>query len=66
MTRHLAALFLETMQHMDDVVNPGQINDPVPASLILVSQLEDARANRLKRSVIARPLTLLQLPKLET
>src|SRR5258707_10539276 len=63
--RHFAALFLKAMQHMDHVFNPRQIYEPVPASLILVPQLENARADRLQRSVVARPLAFLQLPKLK-
>lgn len=54
------------MKNVDDVIDPRQIDDAIPGSLILIAQFKNARANQRQRPVIAGPFALLQLPKLES
>jgi hypothetical protein len=63
---HLPALFLEAVKDIDHIVDPRQVNDAIPGSLILISQLKNLRANRRQRSVISRSLALLKLPELKS
>src|SRR6266852_4688052 len=63
---HLPALFFEAVQDVDHIFDPRQVNDAIPGSLILISQLKNARANRRQGPVVGRSLALLQLPELKS
>src|SRR5277367_934894 len=63
---HFPALLLEAMQHVNHIMNSRQVHHAVPTSSILIPQFKNARANGRQRTVIARPLALLQLPQLKS
>jgi hypothetical protein len=64
-SRHLPALLLKTMKNVDYVVYPRHIKDAIPGSFVLITQFENASADRGQRPIVAWFLALLQLPKLE-
>jgi len=39
---HLAALFLETVENVNHVLDARQVNDAVPSSFVLIAQFKHA------------------------
>src|ERR1700686_669369 len=59
---HLLTFLLETMENIDHVFYPRQVNHAIPRSFILVPQFKNALAYRRQRPIISWSFALLELP----